>query len=88
MKAVIKRIFGLAANDQPSNVVHICHQHSTNFASNLRKLGIIQLPRIGRKACQDNLWSMFQCQLTNFFIINLTSLDIFNAVADEVVLAG
>jgi hypothetical protein len=88
VKAVVKRIFGYAADDQPSDVTHVCHQHRADFVANLGKLGVIQLARIGREAGQDDFWPMFQRQTANFFIVNFASLDILDAVADEFIFAG
>src|SRR3989344_2558400 len=84
VETVVKRIFHRLPCDNTSDVCYISHDDSSNLATNLSELCIIELARIRGEAGHDNLRFLLFCDDAHLIVINFACFNILHLVADEV----
>ncbi len=84
IKPIVKRVACHTPRNKSGNVCHVCYGNCPHLASNIYKLFVIKLTRVGRESCKYNLRLFLKCYLAQLIVINLTGIHVFHFVAHKV----
>ena len=84
IKTVVKRVFRNSAGNQPRNMRHVRNRIGTHLTRNIHKLLILKLTRVCGKSCKNDFWLVFQRNLPQLIVVNLSGSNIFHFVAHKV----